>query len=148
MNVLVGDPLYRPFPKRDGAARPQPEDADYALYQDIARRYVIQDAKKFRRELVRIAEERKNARLLELAGLLCTVEEKFGEAEDFFQHAKALHTVPEDQFRCALYAAEVELRRGNLKKGNDLIKAITADPKFAKRKRAPAPLAMDEEEKR
>jgi uncharacterized protein (TIGR03790 family) len=144
MNVVVGDPLYRPFPRDRDAAKPPPADEDYAVFQNVARRFALQDPKKFRREILRLAEGGKNARLLELAGLLSTVEEKFGEAEDFFGHAKALHTKGADRLRCALYIAELDLRRGLSKKGNALIRALLADPKLADTPAAAAPLAMDE----
>jgi uncharacterized protein (TIGR03790 family) len=103
MNVLIGDPLYRPFPKGRTTVSDAARDRDYILYHDLVSRYLPHDPKKFRKELVRIAEEKQKASLLELAGLLSIVEEHPGEAMNFLQHARALYQDPEDQLRCGLY---------------------------------------------
>ncbi len=132
MNVLVGDPLYRPFRKdraQPGNAAP---GAAYALYQDLAHRYLPHDGKKFRREIVHLAEEMKNPVLLELAAMYSTLEGNFGEADDFYQHARSLHTEPADQLRCALYRAELAQRKGTPEEARDQLEQIINEPRFAK----------------
>ncbi len=145
MNVLVGDPLYTPFPKGRQNIAKQKQDEDYAVYRDIARRLLLQDAKKFRRELIQSATERKSPRLLEFAGLFSTLESAFGEAEDFFTHAGSLHTNAADQLRCALYAAELAQRKGKMEDGRDLLKNISTDPRFSKLPGRNAALALEKE---
>lgn len=145
MNVVVGDPLYRPFPKTRQPPAPGGPAADYAAYRDIARRLMLQDGKKFRRELVRVAEAGKTARLLEMAGLYSTMEETFGEAEDFFRHARALYPEAADQLRCALYAAELARRQGDLEESRGLLKGIASDPRFSNLPGLGAALAMEKE---
>lgn len=145
MNVLVGDPLYKPFPKGRPDVAQQKLDEDYAVYRDIARRLLTQDGKKFRRELIRVATERKSPRLLEFAGLFSTLESAFGEAEDFYMHARSLHTNATDQLRCALYAAELAQRRGKAEDGRDLLKSISADPRFSNLPGRSAALALEKE---
>ena len=76
------------------------------------------------RELLRIAEEKKSPRLLELVALVSAVEGSHGQSSDFLQHAAALYTKPEDKLRCALYDAELARRRGDSKQSLDLVKRI------------------------
>ncbi len=132
MNVVVGDPLYRPFPKERIQPGNNSSTATYALYQEQAHRYLPHDGKKFRREIVRIAEEKKDPVLLELAAMLSTLEGNFGEADDFYQHARSLNTEPADQLRCALYRAELAQRKGTPDEARDQLDQIINDPRFAK----------------
>ncbi|MCE9520434.1 MAG: TIGR03790 family protein [Verrucomicrobia bacterium] len=145
MNVLVGDPLYTPFPKGRQNIAKQKQDEDYAVYRDIAQRLLLQDAKKFRRELIQSATDKNSPRLLEFAGLFSTLESAFGEAEDFFTHAGSLHASAADQLRCALYAAELAQRRGKVEDGRDLFKNISTDPRFSKLPGRNAALALEKE---
>ena len=124
MNIVLGDPLYRPFARPRIMMSEDPADLDYALYHDLAARYLTQDGKKFRRELLRIAEEKNSPRLLELVALVSAVEGSHGQSSDFLQHAAALYTKPEDKLRCALYDAELARRRGDPKQSLDLVKRI------------------------
>lgn len=132
MNVLVGDPLYRPF--RKGLAPPGSgtPGAEYALYQEQVLRLLPHDAKKFRREIVRLAEEMKKPLLLELAGLYSTLEGNLGQADDFYQHARSLNTRPEDQLRCALYRVDLAQRKGAPEEARDQLEQIVNDPSYAK----------------
>ena len=130
MNIVVGDPLYRPFPKNRLMLSDDPRDLDYALFHDIAQRYLQHDPKKFRREALRIAEEKKSPRLLELVGLLCAMESNYGQAGDFLQHARALYEEPVDQLRCSLYEAEIAKRKGDPNEGLAIVQRIIADSKL------------------
>ncbi|WP_075087987.1 TIGR03790 family protein [Verrucomicrobium spinosum] len=55
MNVVVGDPLYRPFPRRRVMPDAASPNRDYALYASLVGRYLPRDPKKFRRELLKTA---------------------------------------------------------------------------------------------
>jgi uncharacterized protein (TIGR03790 family) len=149
MNVLVGDPLYRPFPKGRPDVATQKRDEDYALYRELARRLLLQDGKKFRRELIQTATEKKSPLLLEFAGLFATLENLFGEAEDFYAHARSLHENAADQLRCALYGAELAQRQGKADGVRELLreqlKSISSDPRFSKLPARSAALAMEKE---
>ncbi len=131
MNVVIGDPLYTPFPKKRDAISGDPADLDYALYYDLVERYLAHDPKKLRRELIRIAEQKESPRLLEFAALISTMDEKYGEASDFYQHAAALYTDTADQLRCAIYEAELGRRGGDPKAGLASLARIFGDQKFA-----------------
>ena len=56
----------------------------------------------------------------------------FGEADDFYQHARSLNTEPADQLRCALYRAELAQRKGTPDEARDQLDQIINDPRFAK----------------
>ncbi|MEZ0387122.1 MAG: TIGR03790 family protein [Verrucomicrobium sp.] len=131
MTVLVGDPLYRPFPKRRPIPAGNSRDQDYALYAGLVARLLPHDAKKFRRELLRIAEERRSPHLLELMGLLSAVEGNNREASDFFQHARAWFDSPGDQLRCALYESETSRRKGDAQASLELVKRLLKDNRYA-----------------
>lgn len=131
MNVLVGDPLYTPFAKGRPDTAKLKEDGDYAVYREIAQRLMMQDGKKFRRELTQAAESRRSPLLLEFAGLFSTLEGAYGEADDFYTHARTLHSEPSDQLRCALYAAELARRSGSTGLGVELLKSVSSDPRYS-----------------
>ncbi len=131
MNVLVGDPLYVPFPSaREG--RPEAgAAADYVLYRELTLRYLPHDPKKLRRELLRLASERKSPRLIELAALLTAMEGNHGQAADFLQHAQALYERPDDRLRCALYDAELSRRSGDVKECREILQRVVGEKSFA-----------------
>lgn len=129
MNVLIGDPLYRPFGKNRENISDDQAALDYALYHDFVQRYLQHDGKKLRREILRVAVDKKSARLLELVGLLCAIEENFGQAGDFFQHARALYDSDEDKLRCLLYDAEFMRRGGMSVEALAMLNAMDETPK-------------------
>ena len=130
MNVVIGDPLYRPFAKPRVMMSAESADLDYALYHDIALRFLPDDGKKFRQELLRIAEDKESPRLLELASLISAMDGNYGQASDFLQHAAALYLDPEDKLRCGLYDAELARRSGDAKESLNLVKRIVEESGF------------------
>jgi hypothetical protein len=131
MNVVIGDPLYRPFAKPRLMMSEEPADLDYALFHDLAVRFLPGDAVKFHQELVRIAEEKDSPRLLELASLVSAMNGNYGQASDFLDHAAALYEKPEDKLRCGLYDAELSRRAGDAKESLELVKRLIEQSGFA-----------------
>jgi hypothetical protein len=84
-----------------------------------------------RRQLLKLAETKRNAHLLEILGLLSASEGKRREAVDFFQHAGAWYKNPEDQVRCFLYEAEIARRNGNVPAARAVVQKILDDPRLA-----------------
>ena len=131
MNVVIGDPLYRPFAKTRVMMSERALDLDYALYHDLAVRFLPGCGIKFHQELLRIAEDKDSPRLLELASLVSAMDENYGQASDFLQHAAALYEKPEDKLRCA------PLRRGTRpptampKESLELVKRLIEESGFA-----------------
>jgi uncharacterized protein (TIGR03790 family) len=144
-NVLIGDPLYRPFVRPRVMMSEKAADLDYALYHDLAVRYLPRDGKKFRRELVRIAEEKKSPRLLELASLISSMDGNYGQASDFLQHAAALYKTPEDKLRCSLYDAELARRSGDAKQSLTLVQRIVDESIYSDMPAMSAAMGMKKE---
>jgi uncharacterized protein (TIGR03790 family) len=145
MNVVIGDPLYRPFARPRIMMSDSAADLDYALFHDLAVRFLPRDAKRFRLELVGVAEKKASPRLLELASLVSAMEGKYGQASDFLQHAAALYEKPEDKLRCTLYDAELARRSGDAKQSLTLVKRIVEQSQFNSIPALSAAVAMEKE---
>jgi hypothetical protein len=145
MNVVIGDPLYRPFARPRIMMSDSAAHLDYALFHDLAIRFLPRDARKFRLELVRVAEQKSSARLLELASLVSAMESRYGQASDFLQHAAALYDKPEDKLRCTLYDAEIARRSGDAQQSLALVKRIVEQSQFNSIPALNAAVAMEKE---
>ena len=145
MNVVIGDPLYRPFAKPRVMLSEEPGDLEYARYHDLAVRYLPHDGKKFRRELLQAVEEKPSPRLLELASLVSAMDENYGQASDFLQHAAALYEKPEDKLRCALYEAELARRGGDAKQSLTMVKRIVEQSIFGSIPAISAAMGMEKD---
>lgn len=107
MNVVIGDPLYRPFAKSLMLGE---ADRDYSLYKGIVEQHDMEkDSGEVKREVLKVAESRKDPRLIELLALLASQESRPDEAVELLQHARALYSDATDKLRMTLY--EVELLR-------------------------------------
>jgi hypothetical protein len=60
------------------------------------------------------------------------MEENYGQASDFLQHAAALYEDPRDKLRCELYDAELARRSGDSKQSLELVKRIVGKSQFDK----------------
>lgn len=127
MNVVVGDPLYRPFAKGVGGAMgDEGRDRDYALYQGTALRFPGEDTRKLKAALADMAEARHKPHLLELTALLSSSEGRVKEAMDLLEHAESLYVIAADKLRVILYLAELLRRENQIPKVKELLrKAIT-----------------------
>jgi hypothetical protein len=145
MNVVIGDPLYRPFARPRIMMSDSQINLDYAFYHDLAVRFLPHDGKKFRLELVRVAGQKAAPRLLELASLVSAMDENYGQASDFLQHAAALYQSAEDKLRCTLYDAEIARRSGNSKESLALVKRIVEQSQFNSLPALNAAVGMEKE---
>ena len=106
-NVVLGDPLYRPFKQSSMGTG---TDREYSLYKALVKKHAGDgDTRAIKDELLRLAQIRGSAHLLELLALLSSLEGKTGEAVEILDHARSLEAPPEDRLRMVLY--EVELLR-------------------------------------
>ncbi len=109
MNLVLGDPLYRPFAR---TAIDDGPDNDYAIFVDAAKRHAGEkDAIALKKEVTQLAEIKGNPRLLELLALRCAQESQIAEATALLEHARSLFIQPEDKVRTILYQAELLRRR-------------------------------------
>lgn len=112
MNVVLGDPLYRPF-----AANALGTDRDYAVYRGIAERHADdEDTSLMKRDVLENARSRSNPHLLEMLALLASQESKTAEAIDLLQHARSLYTKADDRLRTLIYEVELLHRDRDAKK--------------------------------
>ena len=107
-NVVLGDPLYRPFKESSMGTG---SDVDYSLYKAVVKRHASEkEEKALKDDLLQLAVKHDSPRLLELLALLSSLEGKVDEALEVIEHAQALVTAPADRLRLVLYAVEM-LRR-------------------------------------
>ncbi len=111
MNVMLGDPLYRPFGKGIGAKLGQGLERDYALYQGMVQRMAADSDAHIKKAITEMAEKRQSPHLLELTALLSALQLRHGEAADLLEHAEAATQDAPSLMRLRLYRAEM-LRRG------------------------------------
>ena len=108
MNVVIGDPLYRPFANSllgDEANR------DYEVYKRMVQAHVDdEDSTELKSDVLKAARSRRNPRLIEILALLSSQESKTNEAVELMEHARSLYTDPADKLRTTLYEVEI-LRR-------------------------------------
>jgi len=104
MNVVVGDPLYRPFLHR---TLPEDELRDYALFQGLVDKH-RGDAgpAAFKKAVVELAERKNAPRLLELLALRAGAKGSGSEAASLLQHARSRYTSSQDRLRTILLEAD------------------------------------------
>ena len=107
-NVVLGDPLYRPFKE---TSMGEGANKDYSLYKALVKRHSGEkDAKGLKDDLLDMAVKHKSSRMLELLAMLSSLEGKVDEAYEVTEHAMALAKEPTERLRLILYAVEL-LRR-------------------------------------
>ncbi|MES2595693.1 MAG: TIGR03790 family protein [Verrucomicrobiota bacterium] len=132
MNVLCGDPLYRPYARGPGSTMGDDgRGRDYALYQGIAMKYQERGSQELKQALSELAETRNKPHLLELTALLSASEGKNGEAIDLLEHAESLYVINADKVRTLLYLTELYRKEGRTEQSKKLLQKILADPAFA-----------------
>ncbi len=130
MNVVLGDPLYRPFGHGLGAKLGDGPERDYALYQGTVQRMAADTDAQIKTSLTQMAEKRQNPRLLELTSLLSALQSKHAEAADLLEHAEATTENAADLLRLRLYRAEMLHRAGRSDVARQLLREIMQDSRF------------------
>lgn len=132
MNVVCGDPLYRPYAKGPGSSMGEGRARDYALYQGTARRFPRADSRELKKTLAEMAETRSKPHLLELTALLSASEGKNAEAIELMEHAESLYVLAPDKVRALLYLADLYRREGQKDRATELLRRITGDAALMK----------------
>lgn len=131
MNVVAGDPLYRPFANTQGASLGEPgRDRDYALYQGMVRRHGIDHSKDIKQDLLELAGSRQNAHLLELIALLSSSEKRHAEAAELFEHAFSLAKPASVKLRLLLYEANEWIQEGDRKQAAAILHSAQINPDY------------------
>ncbi|OYW29958.1 MAG: hypothetical protein B7Z47_04200 [Chthoniobacter sp. 12-60-6] len=130
MNVVLGDPLYRPFGKGSGAKLGAGDDRDYALYQGMALRLAGEPDGHIKSALTEFAEKRQRPRLLELTALLSALQSKLPQALDLLEHAESTTHDPAELLRLKLYRAEMLRRSEQANAARTLLRDVLKDERF------------------
>ncbi|MGI8605211.1 MAG: TIGR03790 family protein [Verrucomicrobiales bacterium] len=132
MNVVVGDPLYRPFARMD-SPKPQAENVEFQLYRSLVRRYGNEEDKELlMRPLQATAEKRKSGMLWEALGLLAQTyfPNDLKRAAQCFESAGKTYPKTADRIRAYLHVPDMEWRNNHLEGAiADLKRVITEFPK-------------------
>lgn len=138
MNVVLGDPLYRPFGKGIGAKLGEGSDRDYALYQGMALRHAGETDAHIKTVLAELAEKRNSPQLLELTALLSALQSKLPEAIDLLEHAAFASREAADVLRLQLYRAELLRRTDKADDARRLLREVLKDDAFKNQPALPA----------
>jgi hypothetical protein len=131
MQVVLGDPLYRPFKHPPGTRLGTEGTArDYALYHGLVTRMPTEaEAPELKRQLITIAEKRQSPHLIELLGLLSGQSGNAVESADLFDHAASLYpAASEDHDRARLYQAEALRTQREFKAAAEVLNALPKHP--------------------
>lgn len=105
MNVVLGDPLYRPFAH---SSMGDDQDRDYSLLQALAKRHASDSSTAaLKRQVLKIGQDRNNPHIIELLGLLSSQEGKTDEAISMLEHARTLYQDANNRLRTSLYQADL-----------------------------------------
>jgi uncharacterized protein (TIGR03790 family) len=129
MNVVIGDPLYRPF-----AATALGVDRDYAIFNAMAEQHASDDdSRALKREVLEAARTRNSPQLIEFLALLSSQESKTAEAISLLQHARSLYSNAADRFRTVVYEVELLRRERDAKRDKEalaLLKRVESDDSY------------------
>jgi uncharacterized protein (TIGR03790 family) len=132
MNVVCGDPLYRPYAKGPGSSMGEGRARDYALYQGTARRLPGTDSRELKKTLTEMAETRSKPHLLELTAMLSASEGKNVEAIELLEHAESLYVLAPDKVRALINLADLYRREGKKERAAQILRQITEDAAMKK----------------
>ncbi|WP_395735432.1 TIGR03790 family protein [Prosthecobacter sp.] len=130
MNIVLGDPLYRPFGKGIGTKLGEGSDRDYALYQGMLLRLAGEPDGHIKAALTDFAEKRQRPRLLELTALLAALQSKLPQALDLLEHAESTTKDAAELLRLRLYRADLLRRSENAGSARSLLREVLKDARF------------------
>jgi uncharacterized protein (TIGR03790 family) len=127
MQVVLGDPLYRPFKKPPGSRLGAEGNArDYAIYHGLVTRYPDEaDAPSLKKQLLQAAEKRQSPHLIELLGLLSGQTGLALQSAELFDHAASLYPpASPDHDRARLYQAEAFRTHQDFKAAKEVLQTL------------------------
>jgi tetratricopeptide (TPR) repeat protein len=111
-NVVLGDPLYRPFLHLDGSGEKADSDRDYRAIR-IANERWGNEPETMVKKLRTAAAAKSNGRIYEYLGLWHRNLKQHEIAIAFFQSASKQHIKESDRLRQWLYTADIHRETGN-----------------------------------
>ena len=126
MNVMVGDPLYRPYgswlqieTSRDSAKGA----SGWKMYHDFAVKNVARPAAQYRMLARQVASRARNGTMIEDLGLMEASDGNFVGAASYFQQARTCYTKRDDILRVVLEEADAWIRQEKPKRALELVRS-------------------------
>lgn len=116
MNVVLGDPLYRPFAKND-SSRPAGSNADFQLYHQLIGKFGGSENKdRLMKEVEAAATARKSGILWEALAVLTQTYyvDDLKRAAGYFEKAAQAYGRPSDKIRCYLQVPDMQRRNNQM----------------------------------
>ncbi|BDS08088.1 hypothetical protein NT6N_31280 [Oceaniferula spumae] len=110
-NVVLGDPLYRPFLHLEGGGEVEPDDRDFRAIR-VANQRWGKEPETMVKKLRTAAAAKGNARFYEYLGLWYRVRNQDSVATAFFQTASKKHLKEADRLRQWIYTADLQRQAG------------------------------------
>lgn len=110
-NIVLGDPLYRPFLHLDGSGEITDEDRPYRAMRLATLRWK-DDPRQLDAKLREGAEKLKSGPMMEAIGLMNVGQRKTGEAAQDFKRAKLYYAAKPDRLRMDLHIAGMDREAG------------------------------------
>lgn len=120
-NVVLGDPLYRPFLRLDGSGEKSEADRDYRAIRLASLRWK-EDPKQFEAMLRAAADRLKSGVLLEAVGLSLAARNEDAAATAEFRKAKLYYGEKPDRLRMDLHLAAMEREGGKKAEAINLLR--------------------------
>jgi hypothetical protein len=110
-NVVLGDPLYRPFLHIDGTGEKAESDREYRAIRIASMRWK-DDPRQLQAMIQEGADRLKSGVMMESLGLLKTEQRMTAEAAMDFQRAKLYYTGQPDRLRMDMHVAAIDRAGG------------------------------------
>jgi uncharacterized protein (TIGR03790 family) len=133
VNVMVGDPLYRPYASwlqltpRD----PKKPVSHWQMMRDFTLKHVNEEPAEFRKLARQAASRAKNGPMIEDLGVREAEEESWSAATSHFQQARTIYTKRDDILRSVLHESDAWAKQGQNKRGLEVVRSvlrIVSDP--------------------
>ena len=126
MNVMVGDPLYRPYASwlQIDASRDIGKGAsEWKMYHDFAVKNVERPVPEYRTLVQQVASRARNGPMMEDLGLMEAADGNSAAATSDFQQARACYTKRDDILRAVLEEADGWIKQNKPKRALDVVRS-------------------------
>jgi len=110
-NVVIGDPLYRPYKHLEGTGEVAEEDKRYRASR-MAFKAWGGELESLVKKIRAAGVKSKDGRFFEMMGLFRRYQNRFGDAKIFYQAAAKVYTSPADKIRIEMHKIDLFLDEG------------------------------------
>jgi uncharacterized protein (TIGR03790 family) len=126
MNVMVGDPLYRPYAswlQLEGGHESAKHRSNWKMYHEFAVKNISKPAPEYRKLARFVASRACNGPMLEDLGQMEDTEGNFASATGYFLEARACYSTRDDILRVVLEEANGWIKQKKLNRARDLVRS-------------------------